>query len=517
MSTILLVHLDYYDPVAGAVATWRGCTGAGFVTGTDAAYRPPGVPAHVWYEPRIVQPASMRRDCFSRGATGGASQVGYGELIVGNVDGGLDAWPTYGFDARAIEILLGEMSPMQPPSWTTVLRGTMEQPRFGLDSIAIRLRDRQAELDLPALPNRYRGSNELPEGLDGTAADLAGRPIPGAWGRAYNVPAPLVNTSRLIYQCGGTAVAAYDRGAALTRGADYADQAAMEATAPAAAQYRVWPAGGYARLGSIPAGQVTFDIEQGAAPANRTAAQVAQAILTGPGGIASGDIVAADVAALDAANAGEIGLWLDADTDCRAALDQVLASVGAWWGCDRLGQFRMARIDAPQAAAAVATLDDTVIDDIERVPTSDDGNGLPAWRVTLRYSRKWLTQESDLAGSVSDARRAELREPWQTVVAEDPAVKTAHPLAADLAFDSLLADTAAAQAEADRKLALHKVRRDRYEVACRIDAALAETLDLGAVVLLQIPRYDLADGKPMRVIGIQADLRAALYRLTLWG
>lgn len=518
MSSICLVHLTYYDKTLGAEVVYRACSGTGFVTGSNAAYRPPGVPAHVAYAPRIVQPALMRRDIFQRGTTGGESQVGVGEMIFGNFDGALDAWPDHGFDGRAVEIIVGHMAPYAVPTWTTVLTGTMEQPRFGLDQIAIRLRDRQAELDVPLLPTRYRGTNELPAGLDGVAADLAGKPIPACYGRAYNVPAPLVNTARLIYQVGGTAVAAYDRGLGLTRGSDYTDQAAMEATAPAAGQYRVWPVGGYARLGSVPAGQVTFDVEQGAAPANRTAAQIASAIATGPGGIASGDVYAADVAALDAAAPGELGLWIDSDTTCRAALDQVLGSVGAWWGFDRLGRLRMARLDAPAAAEAVATLDASVIDEIERVPSADVGGGLPAWRATLRYRRRWLTQESDLAGAVTDARRAELREAWQTVLAEDASVKTAHPLAADLDWESLLVEQADAQAEADRRLALYRVRRDRYEVRVKLDgAALFEALDLGVAVLLQHPRYDLAAGKPMRIIGIQADLRAGIYRLTLWG
>jgi hypothetical protein len=49
-------------------------------------------------------------------------------------------------------------------------------------------------------------------------------------------------------------------GVALTRGADYPDQATMESTAPSAGQYRVWSAGGCFRLGSAPAGKITVDL-----------------------------------------------------------------------------------------------------------------------------------------------------------------------------------------------------------------------------------------------------------------
>lgn len=520
MSTIFLAHVTVYDPALSAERVERYCSGNGFVTGIDPAYRPAGVGAHVYYEPRIQQPANMRRDCFAQGTTGGASSVGYGELVLANADGALDGLLNVSLAGRPVEIIVGQMLPWRPPVFTTVLKGTMEQPRITWDTVAIRLRDRQAELDIPINPNRYAGTNSLPNGIEGTASDLQGQPKPRCFGRVINVSPPCVNTSRLIYQVHDGAVlnvaAVYDQGAALTQGTDYASQADMETTAPAAGNYRVWPAGGCFRLGSSAVGQITADVNQGGTAADRSAAQVALAIVTGPGGISIGDVVAGDITDLDTANAAELGLWVDGDLTCRDALDQVLGSVGAWWGFDRMGRFRCRRLEAP-AGTPAAVLTQTELLRLDLVPSADDGAGVPAWRYTLSYGPIWTVQDSDLAGSVPADRRALLREERRSKAAADATVQITHKLATDLAADSLIADGTAAATEADRRLALYKVQRLRLEAQVRLDSGLAAAIDLGAVVQVVHTRFGLEAGRLMVVTGIRADLRLNQLDLTLWG
>lgn len=520
MSMIYLAHVTVYDPALPGERVLRYATGAGFVTGADAARRPAGVAAHVHYEPRIKQPAAMRRDCFTKGATGGASQVGYGELVLVNTDGALDGYLEYGLDGRSVEILVGHMAPWQAPLFTTVLRGTMEQPRIGWDSVSIRLRDRQAELDVPLQSTRYAGNNSLPNGLEGVAGDLVGKPKPLAFGKVFNAPAPCVNTSKLTYQVNDGAVAdipaVYDKGAALSKGSNYATSSALQAATVAAGTYATCFSEGYFRLGSSPVGLVTADIVQGAAAGNRTAAQVAKAIATRTGGIAPGDVDAGDIAALDAANSAEIGLWFDEETSFVAALDHAAGAVGAWWGFDRLGKFRIQRLAAP-SGTPVATLTDAELLKIDRVETTDDGRGVPAWRVQLSYRRMAAVQNTDLAGSVTDARRAEISQAWRTAVAEDAGVKTAHLLATTLEVESALVDAGPAGTEAARRLALYKQRRDRFEVRAAVAPTLLESIDLGAVVALDHPRFQLAGGRLFRVLGIRADLDAGILDLTLWG
>lgn len=520
MSTIYLAHVTVYDPAIAGTKVLYYCTGTGFVTGTDAAKRPAGIPAHTYYEPRIKQPASMRRDCFSRGATGGASEIGYGEMLMVNKDGALDGFLDYGLDGRSIEILIGQMSPWQTPVFTTILKGTIEQPRVSWDTVSIRLRDRQAELDKPVQATKYAGNNSLPNGLEGVAGDIKGQPKPRLYGRAFNFAPPCVNTSRLIYQVNDGAVqsvdAVYDRGATLTKGADYTSQSDMETNAPAASNFRAWPAGGYFRLGSSAIGQITTDATQGAAASNRTAAQIINAVATGPGGIASGDVVSADITALDSANSAEVGIYVGEESTVRAVLDEVAGAVGAWWGFDRLGQFRAQRLELP-SGTPVATLTEVEIIKIDRVATTDKGAGVPAWRVALNYKKFYAAQDSDIAGAVTDARRAEIRNTWRSTVAEDAAVKTAHPLAPQLDFDTLLIDAAAAGTEGSRCLMLYKTRRDPFAVRVALDAVLAAAIDLGTVVRVVHTRFGLAAGKDFRVLGLQPDARTNMLDLTLWG
>lgn len=510
---IYLAEITAYDPAISGERVLRYSTD-GFVTA------PTETPPDTFYEPRIQQPALMRRDAFSGNTTGGESRVGYGEMVLVNNDGGLDGLMDYGFDGRRVTLHLGEPGAAYPSGFTTVLTGTMEQATFEWDKVSIRLRDRQAELDKPVQTALYAGSNSLPNGLEGMADDLKGTPKPRVYGQVLNVSPPCVNTARQIYQVNDGAVASvdavYDRGMALATGADYTSQSDMETNAPAAGAYRAWPAGGYFRLGASPAGQITADVTQGATAADRTAAQIAKAIVTGPGGVAAGDVSAADIAVLDAANSAVIGIWLPDGGNIRAALDQICQSVGAWWGFDRAGKYRIRRLELP-SGTPVATLTSDEIIKIERTVSGDSGRGVPAWRVTVGHAQNHTVQGSDIAGAVTDARRAWLREGRRTATAEDAAVKTTHLLAPEIDFDSLFVAEPAAQGEANRRLTLHKTRRDTYIVRARLDADLATSIDLGAVVELMLSRFGLGAGKLFAVIGLQTDLRVNAIDLTLWG
>lgn len=511
MSQIYVAEITAYDPALPGARTLRYCTGTGYTSGASDS------PSHTFYEPRIEQPANMHRSLASGGGTRGATRVGYGELVMVNIDGGLDGLVDYGFDGLGIVIKLGTLRPWQSPVWTTVLQGTMAQADFSWGQLTISLRDRQAELDKPLQTAAYAGNNALPSGVEGVAGDIKGREKPRLYGYGWNLEPVLVNTSRLIYQISDAALqsvsAVYDRGAALTAGSAYASQADMETNAPSAGQYRVWLAGGMFRIGSAPAGQITCDAVDGATSADRTAAQLAKQIML-DAGISAGDISSSDVTALDGATAAEVGYWLSGSTSAKQALDSVLGSVGAWWGVDRLGKFRLARFEAP-SGTPVATLTPVEIIKIDRIASSDAPNTV--WQVNLSYKPFGVTQASDLAGSVSAARRAELAQPSRKVTASDISVKTLHALADTLEVETHLADASAAQTEATRLLNLYKVRRDTLSVRVALDADLAGAVDLGSVVSVQVPRYGYDAGRLMRVTSIRTDLRGGVLDLTLWG
>jgi hypothetical protein len=137
--------------------------------------KPSDTPANTHFDERIKQAALLRRDLFDALTTSGRSRTGYGDLVLGNGDGALDALIGYGFDGRAITIRQGTPGAAYPSGYTTLLVGTMEQVEVGRETVTVKLRDRQAELNVPLQATKYAGDNALPAGLCRAPHRAAGR------------------------------------------------------------------------------------------------------------------------------------------------------------------------------------------------------------------------------------------------------------------------------------------------------------------------------------------------------
>lgn len=474
------------------------------------------------YESRIQVPPTVQRECFRDGRTFGRSQIGYGEMVLVNNDGGLDYMLGYSYSGRRIVIRMGTLQPNGLSyTWTTILVGSMEQVELSWQQVRVRVRDRLLDLAKPLQQVRYLGNNALPAGLEGSDDDLRGRPKPLVYGRVFNITPALVNTSRLIYQVhtGGQVVSvngAYDRGSLMTAGAAYASQADMEANAPAGGQYRVWndaTLGCFIRLGTNPAGTLTVDVTQGA---SRTVGQLFQAILL-KAGIDQADISTADITALDAAVNYEVGVYAGSQQDATALqlLDDLCASIGAFYATDIFGVFRIGRIVLP-TGTSLATITSLQILKIERIASRDPGVGVPAWKVKLGWQRNYTIQK-DLATTISASRKAFAAEEYRRQEVSDEAVKTANLLSPELEFNTVLCSKSDIPNEANRRLAIYKERRDIYQVTVRVDAQLASVLDLGNIVTLQVNRFGMSAGKKFLIIGVKSNMRGYLFDLTLWG
>ena len=512
MAQIVISTISAYN-VAGAAPVTLYFATQGYVSGGADS------PANTFYEARIQQPANIERNCFSGNATGGATTVGHGELVLVNTDGGLDYLLDYAFAGHSITIQIGTIEAWEAsPTWTTLITGLMEQAEFSWGQVTIKVRDKQQDLAKPLQQNKYGGTNVLPAGVDGTANDLKDQTKPMVFGRVYGITPPCVNTSKLIYQMHDGALqsidAVYDRGVALTAGSTYASEADMLATAPSAGQYRAWLAGGMLRLGSSLAGTLTVNCTQGAAAANRTAGQLMSAVFTklGVAGLTAGDVTA-----LDALCAYECGIYIGHgdNSTAGAVLDTLAGSIGAWWGVDRLGAFRLGRIVLP-TGTSIATLDAVNILSIDRITPADPGNGIPAWSVSIGYYR-WHNPTDDLAGSVTAGNKALMAEEYRYAKSENAATKTAYPYSPELKFDTALTTAADATAEAARLRTMYGTRRDMMRLTVRLDAALVGTIDLGQIVTVQLSRYSLSAGKKFLIVGIRTDLRNNIFDLTLWG
>lgn len=506
---IYLVEIVAAIDAAGTTTTLRYCS-------QPYTTKPSDTPANTYYDDRITNPASISRTLYSNGTTSGASRVNYGAVELSNVDGGLDSILNYSFDGRSLVIKIGNAGDAYS-SFVTILSGTMEQVEFTFSKVTILARDKLAIVDMPLQTTLYAGNNSLPNGVEGVA-DIAKSPKPLLYGQVFNIAPIMVNSSKLTYQINDGAIssvdAVYDKGIALTFHADETNVANLEAHDPPSGKYSTCLALGYIRVGSLPAGLLTCDAKQGATSANRTVAQVLKAIAL-KAGVASGDINASDVTALDTANSSVVGIWVDGADSAMSVMDKVAQSIGAYFGFDALGVLRMGLFTAPTGSATLE-IDVNNIISIEHGRTNDTDKGIPAWRVNLTYQKNYNIQDPDLAGAVTAARRNILALPSLMKSAEDTAIKTQYTLAATIEKESLLVDATAAQTEATRLLNLYKVNRDLYTVTIALD--LTQSLpDLNNIVNITMNRFGLNSGKLFKIIGIESDYSKNRATLTLWG
>lgn len=620
---IYLVEITGAD-AAGATTVFRYCTGLGYTTlGTDT-------PAHTYYAPRVTNPGLYDRTCHGGAKTFGLAGIGFGTIELQNADGALDGLVDYGLDGQTCRVLVGTQGAAYS-TFTAIFKGTMDQAFPGIDSVRINIRDVLQNLDVPLQAVKYAGTNSLPNGLEGVAEDLKGKPKPLLWGYVNDVSPPQVNTSRLIYQLSCQqfqdhvvyddgeppaeisrtpwTVSVKDKGVALTAGSEKTITqfgaastdlsftvntgtdvvttgsahsyttgdgvsvlsvggslpAPLVATQPyfvrstgastvtlhptkadAVANTNVvdittagsgtltisnnrtpqgcWDwcndatAGFYFRLGSTPTGQVTADVVN---PSGTSG------VLFTVAGLFGAALVYAVPGQAYSTGSGyepttppylEGGLYIDTETTVLKAIEPALNSCGYYVAgvtADPLflGTVVIGRIN--HRSTTSLTLTEPQVVDLQRVPSEDDERGIPCWRVTVNYARKYTTFTRDqLATSLSEAAIAAYAQEWRSVSATDADVKDQYPNAPEIVRYSVTTDAAEAQAEADRVLAQCGVRRDIYR--CTVAASVAQGIGLGMRVSLTYPRFGMGSGVLCWVLGITPNYADETAELLLW-
>ena len=332
-------------------------------------------------------------------------------------------------------------------------------------------------------------------------ASLEGRPKPLCFGKCLNVTPVQVNPSLLIYQVHDGPIQAidtvYNRGVALGVG-----------------QYTVDLVRGTFTLLQAPgdSGVITADVRGDTLGGYvSTVAGIILRVVATYGPLIAGDLDTASFTALDAANPAVAGLYAADQRTILDVLDELINSIGGFYGFDRSGKFEVGIFTAPSAGQPdAATFGPVEILEIEAQPTE-----LPVWRQRVGYERNWTVQNSDaLAGAVTEARKAFLAEEVRLAVATDETVKTKFLLALDPEpWPTLLADQAAAQSEANRLLVLYGQRREMYRVTAKTQPY---KLELNDQVVLDYTRFGLTSRR-FRVVGLEE--RADVNRVTmeLWG
>lgn len=527
---------------------------------------PTDTPPITTFQPRIVQPGNYSTQAFQGGLTFGKSEMGYGEIVLSNDDGALDALLDYGFDGRVVVLRThdADAAPVAyPAGWDTIFTGTIEQPEatwpgYNDSNIVLRLRDGGASLRVKLPLAVYAGDNVLPGGLEGTVDDLKGKTKPLLLGKCHNMALQCINTSKLIYAvsppsggaidlvwdfdgipdfdaevfynevvsgpvttelgteyrrggCSATGIELYDSGVALTYGGTYATVADLLATAPTAGQYKVMPAYGYVRLGSSPAGEITCTATDNNGSDANLPGSIIRVILRDYMQWDSTRFNVAELAAIDAASTLQIGHLIQQETYIDDLIDTICNSVGACYYFDSAGVFRIFRIADPTTATPSFTLGSEIMAIDMR-----SAAGIPPKTVRVKWQKNWTVQNSGLAGSVAADRRAWLANEWRENIANSPAIAAKHLLSDELEFDSSYYEDA--QAECDRRLALYATRRAMFDLTIHLESFPAfHAVEIGQVVAVELEGRYGCTSKNMLITGKQLDLVLEKMIITVWG
>lgn len=424
------------------VTAWNGSSTITLYFATDGfATLPTDTPANTIVDGRLIQPAFLQRSAFGPQATSGKTNANYGDLILANADGGLDAILGYGVDGRSLIVRHGLVGAPYPSAFTPVFAGTMAaiiaDGSSGKDAVTIKIADQQQSLTIPLQPTLYAGTNSLPNGLEGTTSDLMGKPKPICLGSVLNIAPPCVNTSKLIYQVNDSAIASldavYDRGEPLMAGGTYATVTDLQddAQEPAPGTYKVYLAGGYFRLGSTPAGTVTADVSEGATTADRTTAQLFVRVLERLG-LTTGAWSASDITALDAANNAVCGYWTASVVNGSDVLDLIAQSPLAWWGADATGVIRIQQLALPTGSPVRSFVQDDCLQPLALLLSNDPADGLPSYQSIVQYGQNYTVQSVDFVDATLSVR-ARLIATTSTTITVRVAVADPYPQGANSA------------------------------------------------------------------------------------
>ena len=469
---VLLVEAEAYS--GGSVVT-RYMASAPYVSG------PADTPANIAYDD-IIRSVPQFKMTMSEVFTG-QTKPSWGEIEIDNSGGVRDAWLNDAWDGRSVRLYLG--SPDWPrDDFRLILGGVTDDiVARSRDVLQLKIRDKQQLLNVPI-------STAL---IGGTTAN-AGKPEPACWGECYGVRAVLIDDTTRRYKVHGGAIQAIT--------AVYCGKVSVAFTA--------YLSTGEFTLSAASTGEVTADVKGDAAGSYvDTVSAIMQRIVTTRTSVVSGDIDSSSFSAFATLCPQKVGIYVGDRQNVLAVLDQLAASVGAWYGFSRDGKLRIGRLDAP-AGSPVQLL---IADDIEQGGLSVKRRILPTATVRLGYKRNWSPTPSP-ASTVNDATRAAAAAEYLQASDTDASVKTTFLMAQEPDQEpTLLVSGSDASAEATRRLNLRKVLRYVYEARC---FTAPQRIEIGQEVLLTHPRFGFAAGRSAIVTGITESPTSNRVTLELW-
>lgn len=475
----------------GVVKTYASTTGY-----TTA---PADSPGNTHFEGRMEVPLQFERSIVWQGGFGGQASVGFGVLELVNTDGYYDDIVNDGAtDGRRILIKIGAAE-YRYDQFGVIFDGTSAGMESTESSVRVKLRDMNYLLARPIQTSVYGGTG----GADGNA-DIKGNPKPLCYGKCLNIAPVLVNPSTLLYQVHDGPIqavsAVYDRGALLTAGSGYT----VDLNA------------GTITLTAAPAGIITADV-QGAKASGvyaSSTASIVDLILRTRTIVTPDRIDSASISRCASDSSAEVGIYITEKVNADDVIGSLMNGIGGWWGFNRAGKLQIAVFKAPSGNAKIEANEDDITG-IERI-AMPDGIYPPPWRYRVGYQRNWTVQGTDLAGAVSSARRAFLIEQYRIGQAQDEVITIKHPMSREPdIIPAYFAEEAHATAEASRLLDLYgRVARAMYRVTLK---TYPFQLDIGDVVALRYPRWNLREGRNFVVVAVDDDAVSNDITITVFG
>lgn len=464
----------------------------------------------------LMQPVTFTRSLLGSNVIGSFTSSN-GELDLANTDGNYDFLiQGFAIDGRDITVKIGREGDSYD-SYYTIFSGTATDWTVQEDVVKILLADNSYKLSATVQPNLYGGTG----GIDGTT-DLLGKRKPRAFGFVNNVSPPLVIPSSLLYQVNDGPISAvtavYDRGSALVVGADFATVTLLLAATIAAGHYATCLAFGYFRLNSTPVGTITADVsgDNTGSVFALTTSDIVQRIIATTGTIAYPmGLYLPSFANVQALQPAPVGFWVAPDDTSTIAdvLAAIMGGIGGWAGFRRSGKLEVGIFTSPKNVAPNAFFDQVDVIKIQRqaLPTSLSP---PPYRFRCAYQHNWTTQ-TDIAGSVGATRASFLAQSDRYSESTNNQILVDHPIAQDTTpIASYFLNQTDAQAESDRLLALYNSNSALYRFTVGV---LPFSLDLGDVVNLTYPRWDLTVGRALRVLEMTEDAQANTIEVVGYG
>lgn len=482
------------------------------------------------FDNTLMDPGDYDEHLFASGKTVGRSEISFGNIRIANTDGRYDDY-TIPFDQPGGYSFAGQLYRMwrlphpQAP-WTEaelIQTGTIERldASSAFLSLDFPIRDIRRELEKPLLTDRYAGTTTGGGATVEGNEELKDQIKPRIYGKVFNVSAPEANPYDRIFEFtdqGFVSIAVRDGGSPLISSGNFANVSALQTalttgTAIRPGMYGTIVSHGYVGVRAASTA-ITADVTE---RANPYAGTLAQAVLE-DAGFTTDQIDEASFTALDAAVPYELGIMVDDERNTSDVLTAILQSVGGWVKPTALGTFEVGRFTGPGTPVGEINYEAILTDggqDTLRFIDCPDTDGHPVYELTLKWKPIGLVQDKAALNScVSDADRATWGQEWRQIVKKNTGLFNSNPYAAKMEVETLLANSADAEAEAQRLLDLYEVVRRVVIIGLRFEDDIYQLND---TITLTLPRLDFEDGKDMVLIGKSYRRTSEKVEYYLWG